>query len=98
LAFFGLTFDSAPQVRKGIYKMIHEIVFHGKGGYSWADVYSLPVYLRNFVFKEIKDYYEEANKPKNNPNKTTLIGPDGKVNAPAFAEASKQYQGKSSYK
>ena len=43
-------------------------------------------------------YYKNANKPPGEPNKTTLVSSDGKVNVPEFAKASKPYKGKSSYK
>jgi hypothetical protein len=35
LAFFGLTPDNVAQARAAIFTQIHEIVFHGKGGYDW---------------------------------------------------------------
>jgi len=38
LTFFGLTFDSAPQARAAIFTQIHEICFHGKGGYDWNTI------------------------------------------------------------
>lgn len=43
-------------------------------------------------------YYKNINKPPGEPDKTTLVSSDGKVNVPEFAKASKQYKGKSSYK
>lgn len=33
-------------------------MFFGKGGYSWHDVYGMPIWLRNFTFKEINEFYE----------------------------------------
>ena len=83
LTFFGLTTSN----RQGIFTQIHEIVFHGKGGFDWDTVYNMPIWLRNFTFNRIKEYYEEEKKsiekqskslkPKNNkpfkitPNYTT---------------------------
>ena len=58
LAFFGLT----TTYRLQIFKQVHQIVFHGKGGYSWLDVYNMPIWLRNFTFKEIQEYYDEQNQ------------------------------------
>lgn len=61
----------------------------------------MPVWLRKFTFKQISDFYEEKNasqKSAQTSGKTSLIGDDGKVNAPAFKNATKQYQNKSSYK
>ena len=48
------------------------------------------------------DFYNEekkANEKASNGGKgaKNLVNPDGKVNTPAFAEASKAYKGKTSY-
>ena len=39
--------------------MIHEIVYHGNGGYTWETVYSMPIWLRTFTYKKIKDFIEK---------------------------------------
>ena len=57
LTFFGLTLD----YRGAIFKQIHEIVFYGKGGYSWDIVYNMPIWLRNFTFQQIKEHYDKEN-------------------------------------
>ena len=60
----------------------------------------MPVWLRKFTFTQISDFSEEKNesqKSSQTSGKTSLVGEDGKVNAPAFKNASKQYQNKSSY-
>lgn len=101
LAFFGLTSETAPQIRLSIFKQIHEIVFHGKGGYDYHTIYNLPIWLRKFTFKEINDFYEEeakAIKESKSSGKKSLVGPDGKVNTPEFKKASQAYAKKSSYK
>jgi len=45
-----------------MFDQIHEIVFHGKGGYDWYTVYNFPIYLREFTYHKIKTFYEEQNK------------------------------------
>ncbi len=54
--FFGLT----PEYKYKLYSQIHEIVFHGQGGYSWSDVYNMPVWIRRFTFQKIKEYYDKS--------------------------------------
>ncbi len=101
LAFFGLNSEIAPQFRVGLFTQIHSILFHGKGGYDYHTVYNMPVWLRKFTFKQISDFYDEKNKSQKSAQtsgKTSLVGDDGKINAPAFKNASKPYQNKSSYK
>jgi len=91
LAFFGLTINIISQARHSVFKQIHEIVFHGKGGYSWNDIYNMPIWLRRFTFKEIQEFYEkeqESYKKVNQKGTSTLIDSSGKVNKPQFANAS----------
>ena len=65
MTFFGLT-----QVdRINIFSEIHEIVFHGNGGYDWETIYNMPLWLRKFTFNKIKKWYqdqEEAADARNN--------------------------------
>jgi hypothetical protein len=65
LAFFGLTSEIIPQVRANLFTQIHEIVFHGQGGYDWGTVYNMPIWLRNFTFNKMKEYYEKQNEETN---------------------------------
>lgn len=72
----------------------------------------MPIWLRKFTFSEINNYYKEENKKAKEAyegkGKQTLVNSDGKINAPEFAKASKQYKqaeqnlkkfkGKSSFK
>lgn len=91
LAFFGLTINIISQARHSVFKQIHEIVFHGKGGYSWNDVYNMPIWLRRFTFKEIQEFYDkeqESYKKANQKGTSTLIDSSGKVNKPQFANSS----------
>ncbi len=101
-AFFGLTSKAAPLLRKNLFKQIHEIVFHGKGGYDYNTIYNMPVWLRKFTFSEIENHFKEERQAyedaKKGKNQTTLVDSSGKVNAPEFAKASKPYKGKTSYK
>jgi len=102
LAFFGLTSDIAPQARAAIFTQIHQIVFHGKGGYDWHTVYNMPIWLRKFTFKQIADFYEEEKqasegKSSSGGNKT-VVNSDGTINTPEFMQATKQYKSPPKYK
>jgi len=48
--------------RLSVFSEIHEIVFHGQGGYDWETVYNMPIWLRRFTFNKIKEYYEKKNE------------------------------------
>ena len=63
----------------------------------------MPIWLRKFTMSQLNDHYSnqkkemEASKTGKKGNKT-LVSADGKVNTPAFAQESKAYKGKTSYK
>ena len=73
MTFFGLT----PEYRLYVFSQIHEIIFHGNGGYDWYTVYNMPIWLRKFTFEKLKEYYEkqkeeqekQQNQLKNNSGK-----------------------------
>ena len=74
LTFFGLT----PEYRLYLFSQIHEIIFHGKGGYDWDTIYSMPIWLRRFTFEKIKEFYdkerEESEKQQNMMNNKSKQG------------------------
>jgi hypothetical protein len=79
LTFFGLT----PEYRPILFKQIHEIVFHGNGGYDWDTVYNMPLWLRRTTFNLIKEHYDKQNEDAekqqnmlNNTNKKSISRPN----------------------
>ena len=91
-AFFILTSEEVIRYRKNLFTQIHEIVFHGQGGYDWETVYNMPVWLRKFTFDQINTFYskkqqqQQEQQPKNS-NQKTVIDSTGKVKAPEFLKA-----------
>ena len=75
--FFGLT----PEYRKALFSQIHEIVFHGKGGYDFTTVYDMPIWLRNFTFKKLEEWYEKEKEANENQNKQ-LKAPSNDIHRP----------------
>jgi hypothetical protein len=83
LAFFGLTSEIAKSYRVSLFTQIHEIVFHGQGGYDWETVYNMPIWLRKFTFHKMKIYYEEKNGNDNSDLDAQTKGiKDGKIQIP----------------
>jgi hypothetical protein len=80
LTFFGLT----PNYRLSVFNQIHDIVFHGKGGYTWETIYNMPIWLRNFTFNKINEFYENSN----DQNKSDVV--QESINALKSAGNSKQ--------
>ena len=93
LTFFGLTFDIAAEARAAIFQQIHQIVFHGNGGYDWHTVYNMPIWLRRFTFNEIQKFSADEKSSYENqgkPGSKTVIGADGKVQAPEYLSQAKR--------
>jgi len=62
---------------------MNEIVFHGKGGYTWDTVYEMPIWLRNFTFQKLKEWYdkeqeqiEKQNNQLTNKNTSEVARPN----------------------
>ncbi len=87
LDFFGLTLENSQVYRKNLFTQIHNIVFHGNGGYSWADIYNMPRWLRLFTLKEIENHFKKQKEQYDNASSdgsSTVVGPDGKINPKNF--------------
>ena len=70
--FFGL----GPNYKLGLHEEIFSLCYHGKGGFVWDDVYSLPIHLRRFYIQQITKAIEEKNKAENAAyNKSTRAMP-----------------------
>lgn len=57
-------------------------MFYGGGGYDWNTVYNMPIWLRKYIFNQIKEHFEKENKQAEdaqNGGKNVAIGSDGKV-------------------
>jgi len=93
LSFFGLTSETATTVRINLFTQIHEICFHGKGGYDWPTVYAMPRWLRQFTFNQINDFYqkekEAQEKGAKGKNTTNVMDPTGKINTTALKDLPK---------
>jgi hypothetical protein len=87
LTFFGLTQD----YRLSLFSQIHEIIFHGNGGYDWSTIYNMPIWLRRFTFNKLKEHYdkqnEEAEKQQNmlsNKSKNDISRPNIAPKQPTY--------------
>ena len=84
--------ENSQKYRKNLFTQIHNIVFHGNGGYDWFTIYNMPIWLRKFTFNEINEYNKDQNEKANkSKNKDSLVNTKGQVNRP-------QFKNKSSYK
>ena len=62
--FFSLTPSEARDYRVNLFSQIHDIVFHGNGGFDYMTVYNMPLWLRKFTFNKLNSHFENQNKQK----------------------------------
>ena len=61
---------------------MHDLVFHGGGGFQYYDVYNMPIWLRRFHINKISEFNKAENekiqkaKKGQNPNKNQITGPN----------------------
>ena len=56
--FFGL----APSYRRILHEQVFQLIYYGKGGFTWTDVYTFPVWLRRFYLEQINKILEAEHK------------------------------------
>jgi hypothetical protein len=76
-SFFGLT----PSYRNTLFAQIHDLVYHGGGGFIHSEVYNMPTWMRLFHIQKISEFnkkqneeIEKANKKPSSSNKP--MGPN----------------------
>ena len=78
LTFFGLT----SNYRKVVFTQIHDLVYHGGGGFLHSEVYNMPIWMRKFHIQKINEHNEEQNKKiekakrGQNPDSNKVQGPN----------------------
>lgn len=91
-----------PEYRVAVFRQIHEIVFHGKGGFDWETVYNMPIWLRKYTFNSINEFYkkekEEYEEATGKGKMITGNTPVSKPNIPQSKDATPTYTSKVSRK
>jgi hypothetical protein len=75
-----------------MFSQIHEIVFHGKGGYDWNTIYNMPVWLRRFTFEKIKEHYEKEREEMEKQQGTMTNNNPGEIARPNIAPTQSKQQ------
>ena len=71
-----------------MFSQIHDIVFHGKGGYDWDTIYNMPIWLRRFTFEKIKEFYDKEREEAEKHNKMLKNSSNNGVNRPNISPPS----------
>ena len=56
--FFGLT----PSYKFQVYDEVHDLVYYGKGGFLYSEVYNMPIHIRRYHIRKINDLHEKHNE------------------------------------
>jgi hypothetical protein len=75
LGFFGLTPEDKPK----LHEQVFQLMYYGQG-FTHSDVYEMPIYLRNFYYKQLID----TRKRENDEMKKAQKRNNPKVSKPAF--------------
>ena len=68
--FFGLT----PKYRGLLFTQIHDLVYHGGGGFIHSEVYNMPIWMRKFHIQKINEFnkkQQEAREKQANQQSNT---------------------------
>jgi len=64
-----------------------ELTYHGGGGFSWSEVWNMPVTTRRFNLKKINQYLEKVEETRNDGQKKITEKTDpNKIKIPEFAK------------
>ncbi len=75
--FFGLT----PNYRQLLYTEIHDLVYHGGGGFIHSEVYNMPVWMRRYHIDRINEFNKKQNEELEKIQGRSNIG-DGDISRP----------------
>ena len=76
-AFFGLT----SEYRSLLFTQIHDLVFHGGGGFKHSEVYNMPIWLRRFHIQKINEHNKKQEEEYKKQEGKSNMG-DGKIQKP----------------
>ena len=55
LSFFGLQHKD----KQLNHEQVFQLIYFGKGGFTFDEVYNMPIYLRSFYYKRLEKQYKE---------------------------------------
>jgi hypothetical protein len=66
---------------------IHDLVYHGNGGFIYSEVYNMPIQIRKFHIRKINDYIEKQNEQYENARKGTQVANNKQPARPNIPQA-----------
>lgn len=56
--FFGL----GPNYRPVLYDQIFDLMYYGKIGFTFTELYAMPIFLRNYYYRKLADIRKKENE------------------------------------
>ena len=78
LTFFGLT----PQYRSILFGQIHDLVYHGGGGFIHSEIYNMPIWMRRFHINKISEFNEKQNEERRKTQGNEQMGDEKRIHGP----------------
>ena len=79
--FFGLGLN----YKTGMHEEIFSLCYYGQGGFTWDEVYGLPIHLRRFYIKKVQEEIEKKNKAEQDAHNSSK----GQSKVPNFTKPTK---------
>ena len=61
---------------------MHDLVYHGGGGFIHSEVYNMPTWLRRFHINKINEHIENENEEMRKSQGSEQMGDDNKIQRP----------------
>ena len=61
---------------------MHDLVYHGGGGFIHSEVYNMPTWLRRFHISKINEHIENENEEMRKSQGSEQMGDDNKIQGP----------------
>ncbi len=52
-----------------VYNEVHDLSYHGGGGFTYSEVYSMPIYLRRYSIRRINEHLEKQKESQEKAQK-----------------------------
>ncbi len=65
LSFFGL----GPNYRAILHKLLFDMAYYSQGGFTWSDLYTMPVHLRRFYLDKLTEVKKKEREEAEKQNK-----------------------------
>ena len=52
-----------------VYNEVHDLAYHGGGGFSYSEVYNMPIYLRRYSIHRINEHLKKQKEAQEEAQK-----------------------------